>query len=484
MSAASGAGRHAAQHEDGTGESDEEQHRGEADAAAGADPEQFRTCHRIGGDALHQRAGGGEHDTGRTGRHQPWPAECQQLAEQVSGGDAPAVRPAPDEQGKGDQRDCHQEQWSGIARAWLQHCQRRDEVRGRPVSGAHARQQPQQQRPAEQRGGGAGRREVGEAGAGKLHHAVGDGEHDGAGNRRDQQDLARRARADEPGEGRRREPDEADDADLRRHRGGEPDGEQHDHQPRRQQADAEAARAGIVEAENGERAHQQKRGHRSGSEPGGDGDRRVPALQAERAGAPDVERHQILAAGEHDEGTERRRDHRDHHAGQHDDDRIEPALPDERQHARRGGGASGERHALARDGDQCRRQGHGQRQRELRAGGDAERRGIGDRIAQHPLQQRAGKPERGAAEQRGRGAGQQGVQQQDAVEHRRIRTRQRRPRRQHRGEQREGKEAEPGPGPQQAQRGADVSQGHGPSRRAPRPAAGRSAPWPAAHRTD
>jgi hypothetical protein len=162
----------------------------------------------------------------------------------------------------------------------------------------------------------------------------------------------------------------------------------------------------------------------------------------ERAGAPDEQREHIVALGEDDGRAQGSGQQRDDHAGEDHRQRLEPAPPAQPEHESDGEESAGERDAFAREDDRCGSKGGRDGQRQLRARDDAERRGVGDRITQDALQQQAGEPERGAADQRGDGTRDEAAPEQDMVELpcELGRCRHRRARRHHGGEQRRSRQ--------------------------------------------
>ena len=182
------------------------------------------------------------------------------------------------------------------------------------------------------------------------------------------------------------------------------------------QRDPEAPGTGVVKCQDIQRPQQECRGDDARREPRCQRDDAVPVLLVERACPPDMDRHGIFAARQDQRHAERGGDQADDHAGDRHRDRIEPAPPTQCQYDRHRTKAAGKGDQLAGDAAQERQGTEAERQRQLRTRGDAEGRGIGDRIAQHPLQQRTGKTERSTGDQRDRGAGQKAVPQQDRIE--------------------------------------------------------------------
>lgn len=107
---------------------------------------------------------------------------------------------------------------------------------------------------------------------------------------------------------------------------------------------------------------------------------------------------------------------RHHHAGQRHRNRLQPAPPCQAEDQGDGGKAAGKGYALAAMLYEQRRMDGGGGHGKLRTGRNSERRWLGQRIAQHPLEKQASEAQRRARDDRDRDARQEAVEKDDAVE--------------------------------------------------------------------
>ena len=139
----------------------------------------------------------------------------------------------------------------------------------------------------------------------------------------------------------------------------------------------------------------------------------APAVLHQRAGTPDEHALQIVVMENRQERRERARIEGDDQARQDQRQGCQRPSPGEAEHEQRRQRAAGKRDALAARGEHCRREQGGCRQSELGAGRHAQRRRLGQRIAQHLLQQRPRQTERGAGQEADQQARQEAVDDQD-----------------------------------------------------------------------
>ena len=250
-------------------------------AGAGPYPEHFGTRQGVAGDPLDDHTGGRQHAARRGGNADTGQAQIHQFGESIAGGERPPRWATPEEnrqdcQGRGANCQCKQQ----ALRLAGARCGAGTIRQRRPFKHAKPRQQPEQKRPAQQRGRGSRGDALAAGAGGDLHQPVGQPEQDRADQRRGDQFLPQRARAAQCGKRRRRQPDKADHANLGRNAGGDPDSQRNHRETARIEWKTEVAGRRVVEPENGERAQQQGGGSEADNQRNAYGKDRPPTSAA------------------------------------------------------------------------------------------------------------------------------------------------------------------------------------------------------------
>ena len=325
----------------------------------------------------------------------------QQGADLGRRGNPPTVQAARDHEG--------QEQTEEQQRGQPPTAARRETRTVRPVrfplSGktvAQAWQHQDQQRHAEQRGDGAGRNQMGRERRRIRQHQdnlVGRRQHGRADARRPDQSLVQGSRPKQTRQRRGGETEKADHADLCHHQRRQYDRHQQGDQACPLDLRPQAARGTFTTVEQHQRSpHQPYRQH-AGRQPGGQMAAGLPARLLQRATAPDLQPQQQVVVNQGHRQADRSAVEIDHHAREDHRHRRQLLRPGQGQHHQHCQGATAQSHQFT-----TARQATGhikrvERQGQIGAGKNPQGHGLGQRVAQHLLHQRAGQAQRRATEQ-------------------------------------------------------------------------------------
>jgi len=164
-----------------------------------------------------------------------------------------------------------------------------------------------------------------------LDELVGEQQQRGAQQRRRQQLLGEAPRAEQPGQCRRRQADETDQAHRGHRDRGQPDGEREPENAHVLQLQAQAAGAGVVQRHHGQRPHQQRQQDDGNGEADQQEPDLAPVVLIQRAPAPDQQRLQVVFEEQQQAGVDRSEIQADHQAGEHQGHGFETATPGEPQ---------------------------------------------------------------------------------------------------------------------------------------------------------
>ena len=264
---------------------------------------------------------------------------------------------------------------------------------------AHADQQKQDQRPAEQGNDRARGERVTARHRQRLHHAVAQPQQQRAHQRRGRQHGSTAADAGSADEGRGRKPDKADEPHRCRHHGRQANRNQRHQQADKAQIDAERPGRRIPQIQHHQRTDRQRRQRAIKGKLPRQPEGRAPVLLAERAAVPDGQRHQIFAPRQGERRRKPAAQNGNQHACHHHGHRLEPlarAEPEDHcSHKTRPEEGGQLTVAIEEGGKQQRCRDNGQ----LRPGGNAEGGGIRDGVAQHCLKQGPRQPQRRPGQQ-------------------------------------------------------------------------------------
>ena len=326
----------------------EEQHQHHAKSRAGADAQHFRAGHRVAGQALDNTAGDRQHDPGEQRRQHPRPAPGQQLLQQIAVGPQPAVGIAT----KG-QRHAHRQQQQRDA------CENKPlhmialrlhiiaAVHHRGADAAQPRQQPQQQRRANQGGDRAGG-DFPPYPAQPEDHLIGKPQEQRADQRRQQQPRQQPTGAKHFRQQRREQADKADNPYRVHQQRADDDRQRQGAEARQGQRQPEVTRHPVIEPHQGQRPQQQQGEYCPAKQLRPQALRHAPVGLRQRPGAPQEHALQLVVMENHHQLVKRATVKADHQPRQDQRYRRQALAPRDAKHQRAHQTGPGQRGELRR----------------------------------------------------------------------------------------------------------------------------------------